>query len=249
MSRPPIICEDPAPFRFKQAGLLQRHRYSVQGFLCLSDCFSFMESVMRKCTAGVLVLILLAGCGGPPPPTPQPEPEAAFVLEGAIHDEDENSVPGITIRVLPIGSGNPIGLTRSDSTGTYRIEMAQSPPTPRILVLVNSNRHVHHDARFMPTMERISLAEDGNHQRRFYYLTPSSEVPPPQDVDLYVLKPLCNVRAAPNAESPVVAQVKKGQAVKYLERDGEWYWVQLKDGSRGWIYRMLVTTPDHRMPE
>ena len=72
---------------------------------------------------------------------------------------------------------------------------------------------------------------------------------PPSKGNVYVIKDLCNVRAAPNTDAPVVAQVQKGQSLDFLERDGDWFWVETKDGTRGWIYRMLVTTLDHRMPE
>jgi|GEM_PF-2363359 len=202
----------------------------------------------RRMAAALAGCLILAGCGAPAPPPPL-EPRPAYVLEGKIYDGRERPVSGITVHVFPVGEAEPIGSTRSDSTGTYRIEVDHDLPPGRLLVLVNSNRHVHHDGRFMPMMDRLSPPETAIPQRRLFYLTPSSDVQPPRDADLYVIKPLCNVRSAPDTESAVVAQVKKGQAVRYLERVGDWYWVELRDGTRGWIHRMLVTTPDHRMPE
>jgi hypothetical protein len=207
------------------------------------------EIAVRKALLAVLVMLFLGGCGGPPPPPPPPpEPEAAYILEGRIYDDREQPVEGITLYLFPVGQDQPIGYTRSDSTGAYRFEMTGEPPEGRLLVVFNSNRHPHHDSRFLPGMDRLDPHEDGNRQNRLYYLTPVSEAPPEKGT-VFVIRPLCNLRAAPSTDSAVIAHVKKGQSLAFLERDGDWIWVETKDGARGWIYRMLVTTLDHRMPE
>ncbi len=202
---------------------------------------------MRKILPAVVGIAFLAGCGGPPPPPPTPEPEAAYVLEGKIYDDREQPTQGITVYLFPVGQETPLAVTRSDSTGAYRIEL-DDRPAGRLLVMFNSNRHPDHDSRFLPSMDRLTPPEDGNRQHRLYYLTPASEAPPSRG-NVYVIKPVCNLRAAAFAESPVVGQVTKGQSLAFLERDGDWFWVEAKDGTRGWIYRMLVTTLDHRLPE
>jgi hypothetical protein len=198
---------------------------------------------------GLSLTALLAGCGAPPPPPAvPPEPQPAYILEGKIYGVRNHPEPGITVYLFPVGSSEPLGFTRSDSTGSYRIELWDQKPDGRMLVILNSNRHPDHNSRYLNTMDRIAPLEGGNRDHHLYYLTPSSEGPPTKG-EVYVLKDLCNVRAAPDTESPVVTQVKKGQALEYLERDGDWIWIETRDGTRGWIYRMLVTTLDHRMPE
>jgi hypothetical protein len=201
---------------------------------------------MRRVILGLSVLIFLAGCGGPPPPEPL-EPEPDFVLEGTIYDDREQPAAGITVYLFPIGEAEPAGFTRSDASGSYRIEIDQNPPE-RMLLIFNSNRHEYHDSRFLPHQDRVELPGEGNTVHRLYYLAPVDEAPPSRG-NVFVIKDLCNVRAAPNTDAPVVAQVTKGQSLDFLERDGDWFWVETKEGTRGWIYRMLVTTLDHRLPE
>ncbi|MCK4546601.1 MAG: SH3 domain-containing protein [Candidatus Eisenbacteria sp.] len=203
---------------------------------------------MIRVTAGVVGVAVLAGCGGPPTPPPSPESQAVFVLDGKIYDDLQRPTPGITVHLFPVGEAEPIGSTRSDSTGRYRIEVTEGKPPTRMLVILNSNRHVHHDSRFLPDQDRIDLPDQGNTLHRLYYLAPVSEAPPSKG-GIYVIKDLCNVRSAPSTDSSVVTQVKKGQSLKFLERDGDWIWVETRNGARGWIYRMLVTTLDHRMPQ
>lgn len=203
---------------------------------------------MRRALWIACGIALVDACAGPPPPPPPTEPQPAYLLEGTVYTQDDEPLEGITVRLFPVSSQDLLGSTRSDSSGSYRIEVLEPLPPGRLLVLLNSNRHVHHDGRFLPFVDRVSPPADTPRQRRAYYLTPSSEAGPPKG-EVYVIKPLCNVRAAPTQESPVVGQVKRGQALRVLRRDGEWFWVELKDGTRGWIYRMLVTTLDHRMPE
>jgi hypothetical protein len=203
---------------------------------------------MNRILLAAAGILFLAGCGGPPPPAPPiPAPEPAYILEGRIFDAREHPVAGITVYLFRVGEAIPVGSTRSDSTGAYRIELSEKPSEGRLLVMFNSNRYPNHDSRFLPYMDRLTPPEEGNLQQRLYYLTPVSEGPPSKG-EVFVIKRRCNLRAAPSTDSPVVGQVKKGQSLKYLERDGDWLWVETREGTRGWIYRMLVTTLDHQMP-
>ena len=97
-------------------------------------------------------------------------------------------------------------------------------------------------------MDRITRPEGENRQHRLYYLTPVSEAPSSMG-NIFVIKPVCNLRSAPTTESSLVGRVRQCQSLEALERDGDWFWVVTSDGTRGWIHSMLVTTLDHRMPE
>ena len=123
---------------------------------------------------------------------------------------------GITVYLFPIGEAEPAGFTRSDASGAYRIEIENNPPE-RMLLIFNSNRHDHHDGRFLPHQDRVGVPEEGNTLRRLYYLSPVEEAPPSKG-NVYVIKDLCNVRAAPNTEAPVVAQVKNAGLAASSER-------------------------------
>lgn len=50
-----------------------------------------------------------------------------------------------------------------------------------------------------------------------------------------------NIRSGPGTTYPVLTTLSKGQRVKALGKQGEWYQVQLADGRVGWVYATLVS--------
>ncbi len=55
-----------------------------------------------------------------------------------------------------------------------------------------------------------------------------------------------NLRARPSTRAARVGQAHKGDRFPVLDRQGDWYEIRRKDGSRAWIFRRLVrpaTTP------
>jgi uncharacterized protein YgiM (DUF1202 family) len=43
-----------------------------------------------------------------------------------------------------------------------------------------------------------------------------------------------------NTASAILATAKSGEDLKLLDQSGNWYYVQLADGTEGWIHSSLV---------
>lgn len=57
----------------------------------------------------------------------------------------------------------------------------------------------------------------------------------PQRFSLQVLAPTLEILAAPAMNAPVVAEARRGSEFIATQQDGDWYRVELADGSAGWI--------------
>ena len=75
--------------------------------------------------------------------------------------------------------------------------------------------------------------------------------PPPAEGPAYVSFPSgkvlsikgsrVNIRSGPGTTYSILTTLTKGQQVKALGKQGEWYQVQLPDGKVGWVYATLVS--------
>ncbi len=64
-----------------------------------------------------------------------------------------------------------------------------------------------------------------------------------------VTSPTGNVRPQPNTNNDPITQVKQGDVVEIVERAGDWYRIQLPNGTgTGWIASSLVTPPTGPVP-
>ncbi len=67
-------------------------------------------------------------------------------------------------------------------------------------------------------------------------------------VQKYVLAPVGNGREAPDTNSRVVVRLKKGTTVKAMLRQGEWYQIQLGDGTNAWSHQSIFGPPPLSLP-
>lgn len=80
---------------------------------------------------------------------------------------------------------------------------------------------------------------------------PAKPSPPPVEGPAYVSFPSgkvlsikgsrVNIRSGPGTTYSILTTLTKGQQVKALGKQGEWYQVQLPDGKVGWVYATLVS--------
>ncbi|RLB02449.1 MAG: hypothetical protein DRG55_02930 [Deltaproteobacteria bacterium] len=80
---------------------------------------------------------------------------------------------------------------------------------------------------------------------------PAKPSPPPAEGPAYVSFPSgkvlsikgsrVNIRSGPGTTYSILTTLTKGQQVKALGKQGEWYQVQLPDGKVGWVYATLVS--------
>jgi TonB family protein len=64
--------------------------------------------------------------------------------------------------------------------------------------------------------------------------------------ELYVVPPSLRLRTQPNLNSPVLANLERGERLEQLGNEGTWAQVRRADGTIGWAERMyLETTSDH----
>jgi SH3-like domain-containing protein len=61
---------------------------------------------------------------------------------------------------------------------------------------------------------------------------------------LVVTKERVNVRQDPSPGSPVLKVIKSGEELNQLEQKGNWYKVELGDGTTGWVHHTLVIEKD-----
>jgi len=63
----------------------------------------------------------------------------------------------------------------------------------------------------------------------------------PQKVYGWVIRDLINVRGQPSTNSEIVAQLKRGDRVELVSKEGNWWGVRLSDGAPAYIYASLLT--------
>lgn len=64
-----------------------------------------------------------------------------------------------------------------------------------------------------------------------------------------VTAPTANVRPAPNTNNDPIAQLKAGDSVQVLGQSGDWYQIQLPDGTgRGWVAASVLSPPSSPVP-
>jgi tetratricopeptide (TPR) repeat protein/SH3-like domain-containing protein len=62
--------------------------------------------------------------------------------------------------------------------------------------------------------------------------------------------PAGNIRLKPSVNAPILAKVKEGSQLRLIDRNNEWYIVELPDQRTGWAHRSLFTsTPDQLQPK
>ncbi|MHB8055470.1 MAG: SH3 domain-containing protein [Candidatus Aminicenantales bacterium] len=84
--------------------------------------------------------------------------------------------------------------------------------------------------------------------------------PPAEAMQITVKVERANIRQAAQMEALVVGSASKGQVFTVLEKSGEWYLIELADGTKGYIHQFVVTegaeaaaaevapTPEETMP-
>lgn len=77
---------------------------------------------------------------------------------------------------------------------------------------------------------------------------------------VYIKASVLNVREKPDATSPVIAQVRKGETYTYIQKKGDWVEIEIEEGKKGWVAAWLIelrkeagpaaeaTTPDPSAP-
>lgn len=68
-------------------------------------------------------------------------------------------------------------------------------------------------------------------------------IPPPAFV---VTVEALNVRAAPSANSAIIGKAGRGTEFVPSQTSGQWYGVQMSDGSTGWVHRDYVAASTKR---
>lgn len=53
-------------------------------------------------------------------------------------------------------------------------------------------------------------------------------------------KPVCNVRSGPGTQHEILFTVEGGVPFKILKRQGNWIYVEHRDGDKGWIHNSLT---------
>jgi uncharacterized protein YgiM (DUF1202 family) len=205
-----------------------------------------------------VAVLLLAGCAGTRPPVSESRPASesmpsiakemkaepevplgSFLLDGRVQGPQEEPAGGITIYVFGTDVETPIGFTRSDPDGFFRLMLENAKPELGLLVLCNSNRHPGHDTRYLPYVDKLTVPEDVHWQQRLYYLDAGSIAP--EQGRVTVRGEEVNLRIAPSLTSAILGQAAKGESLRVIGRDGEWFWVETPDGARGWISQTVVS--------
>lgn len=68
-------------------------------------------------------------------------------------------------------------------------------------------------------------------------------VPPPT---FYVTAEGLNVRGSPSANSAVIGKATRGTEFVPSRTSGQWYGVQMSDGTTGWLHKDYVAISTHR---
>ena len=66
----------------------------------------------------------------------------------------------------------------------------------------------------------------------------------PEPTTFYVEAATLNIRSAPSTKAVVVGHASRGTAFVPSDQSGDWYGVELTDGSIGWVHRDYVSTRD-----
>lgn len=53
-------------------------------------------------------------------------------------------------------------------------------------------------------------------------------------------KPKCNVRSGPGTQHEILFSVESGVPFKVIKRQGNWIYVEHRDGDKGWIHNSLI---------
>ena len=53
-------------------------------------------------------------------------------------------------------------------------------------------------------------------------------------------KPKCNVRSGPGTQHEILFSVESGVPFKVIKRQGNWVYVEHRDGDKGWIHNSLI---------
>lgn len=106
----------------------------------------------------------------------------------------------------------------------------------------------------LPTATPVSedLSSEDDPEEDLVEETPTVDpaaTPTPAPVTATVVAPTANVRPNPNTNNDPIAQLKAGDSVQVLGQSGDWYEIQLPDGTgRGWVASSVLGPPSGPVP-
>ncbi len=149
-----------------------------------------------------------------------------------------------------IGGGTtrmPIGLGGWKNTPMEKAIRVCIKKAVDFIVSRTPPNYFHYNAQGMPISGTPAYGQGGAYhhpeqpQAPAGSTRPVSETAPSGNSDYVIVKAFkANLRKSPTTESPVVGHASQGEELVVLERKADWYYVQTKSGTMGWIYKILT---------
>ena len=168
---------------------------------------------------------------------------AATTVEG--RSTDYGAIVGAII-----GGGRtrmPIGLGGWKNTPMEKAIRVCIKKAVDFIVSRTPPNYFHYNAQGMPISGTPAYGQGGAYhhpeqpQAPAGSAQPVSSQAPAGNSDYVVVKAFkANLRKSPTTASPVVGHASQGEELVVLERKADWYYVQTKSGTMGWIYKILT---------